>query len=245
MDLGLADRRVLVTGATRGIGRATALAFARAGARVVGCHRQAGEAADSLARDLKDLGDGHRVVQADVTDPEEVTRLLEACRETLGGLDVVVNNAGVDGHGEFDTLPAAEWARVLDVNITAYYLVVQAALPLLAEGASVVNVGASVATRGRPGSAHYTASKAAVVGLTRSLCKEFGGRGIRVNIVAPGVIETEPDAGLPPEIAGRLRAMTALGRLGAPEDVADPVLFLASDAARHITGTTLTVDGGV
>lgn len=245
MDLGLTGRRVLVTGGSRGIGRATTLAFARGGARVVACHRQASEAAESLERELKELGDGHRLVRADVTDPTAVDGLLAACRETLGGLDVVVNSAGVDGHGQFDTLTDAEWARVLDVNVTGYYLVARAALPLLGEGASVVNVGASVALRGRPGGVHYTASKAAVVGLTRSLCKEFGPRGIRVNTVAPGVVETEPDAGLPPQLAERLRAMTALGRLGTPEDVAGAVLFLASDASRHVSGTTLTVDGGV
>jgi len=236
---------VLVTGGTRGIGRATVLAFARAGASVVTCHHTASEAAESLARELKEIGGQHQVVQADVTDRADVERLVDVCRQTLGGLDVLVNNVGVDGAVMFGELGEDEWRRVVDHNVTAAYLVTHAALDLLADGASVVNVGSSVALRGRVAGVHYTASKAALIGFTRALCKELGPRGIRVNTVAPGLTETEPGAGLPPEAVKRIVGMTALGRIGQPEDVAGAVLFLAGDTSRYVSGVTLNVDGGV
>lgn len=245
MDLGLAGKRVLVTGGTRGIGRHTVLAFARAGAYVVAGNRSPSDAADSLARELKGLGDSHRVVQADVTDAAGVATLTDTCRDALGGLDAVVNNVGVDGESAFEQLTAQEWHRVMETNLTSCFLVTQAALRLLADGGSIINIGASVGLRGRSNAAHYVASKAALIGLTRSLAKELGNRGIRVNTVAPGLIETEPDAGLPPPVADRIRAMTALGRLGTSEDVAAAALFLAGNASRYITGVTLNVDGGM
>jgi 3-oxoacyl-[acyl-carrier protein] reductase len=241
----LTDKHVLVTGGSRGIGRATTLAFARAGAHVVACFRHDGEVAAELARELKEIDDTHEVVRADVTRPEDVARLMDICRLVLGGLDVVVNNAGTDGQAPLGELAGSEWHRVVDTDLTAAYLVTQAALPLLVPGASVVNIGASVALRGRPGSAHYGAAKAGLIGLTRSLCKELGPRGIRVNTVAPGVIETEPSAGLPLELRAQIRAMTPIGRLGTPEDVAAAVIFLAGDPSRHVSGVTLNVDGGL
>ncbi|MEV7601779.1 SDR family oxidoreductase [Kitasatospora sp. NPDC089797] len=245
MDQGLAGKRVLVTGGTRGIGRATALAFARAGARVAVCSRTSGEDAQSLARELKELGEGHHLVQADVTGSAGAASLAEQVRGTLGGLDAVVNNVGVDGQVWFADLEESEWHRVVDHNVTSAYLVTQAVLPLLVDGASVVNVGSSVALRGRVRGVHYTASKAALIGLTRALCKELGPRGIRVNTVAPGLTETEPGAGLPPEAVERIVGMTALGRICQPQDVAGAILFLAGDTSAYISGVTLNVDGGV
>jgi 3-oxoacyl-[acyl-carrier protein] reductase len=245
VDQRLSGKRVLVTGGTRGIGRATVLAFARAGASVVTCHHSAGEAAESLARELKELGGEHLVVQCDVTDQSDVARLVETCRRHLGQLDVLVNNVGVDGPVPFGELEEQEWRRMFDHNVTATYLVTHAALPLLVDGASVVSVGSSVALRGRANGVHYTASKAALIGFTRALCKEVGPRGIRVNTVAPGLTETEPGGGLPPAAVERIVGMTALGRICQPEDVAGAVLFLAGDTSRYISGVTLNVDGGV
>ncbi|MET7456649.1 SDR family oxidoreductase [Streptomyces sp. NPDC005574] len=240
-----AGRRVLVTGGTRGIGRATALAFARTGARLAVAHRGDGEAADRLTRELTELGADFTLVAADLTGPAGAERLADAVLGRFGGLDVLVNNLGVDGHVPFEKLSEDEWHRVLDHNTTSAYLVTRAVLDLLGEGASVVNIGASVALRGRPLGVHYSTSKAALVGFTRALAKELGGRGIRVNLVAPGVTETEPGAGLPPQLVARLTALTALGRLGRPEDVAGAVLYLAGDSAAYVTGTTIEVDGGI
>ncbi|MFD9893904.1 SDR family NAD(P)-dependent oxidoreductase [Amycolatopsis sp. NPDC059027] len=245
MDLGLRGKRVLVTGGTRGIGRATALAFARAGAHVVTCHHTDGPHVESVARELKECGDRNRVLRADVTDGADTRRLAGLVGDELGGLDVLVNNVGVDGGVAFGDITEPEWHRLLDHNVTAAYLVTQAMLGVLADGASVVNVGSSVALRGRVNGVHYTASKAALIGFTRGLCKELGPRGIRVNTVAPGLTETEPGAGLPPQAVTRIVGMTALGRICQPEDVAGAVLFLAGDTSRYISGATLNVDGGV
>ncbi|MGW0520095.1 SDR family NAD(P)-dependent oxidoreductase [Crossiella sp. NPDC003009] len=230
------DKRVLVTGGTRGIGRATVLAFARSGARVVTCHR--GQDGDEEL-EAQDIG----VVRADVTRPEDVRRLLGECLRRLGGLDVLVNNVGRDGQAAIAELPAEEWRDMLDTGLTAAYLVTQAALPLFGPGASVINFSASAATRGIPERAHYTAAKAGVIGLTRSLAKELGPRGIRVNAIAPGLIDTGDE--LPAHIRERVAGLTSLGRLGTSEEVAEVVLFLAGDPARYVSGVTLPVDGGI
>jgi 3-oxoacyl-[acyl-carrier protein] reductase len=185
------------------------------------------------------------VLQADVTVKSEVDELLASCVDRLGGLDVLVNNVGVDGHVPFGKLPEDEWHRVLDHNVTSAYLVTQAALEVLTDGGSVVNIGSAAALRGRPAGVHYSASKAALIGFTRALCKEVGSRQIRVNTVAPGVTETEPGGGLPPQVLDRIVAMTPLGRICRPEDVAEAVMFLAGDQSRFITGVTLNVDGGI
>ncbi|MEU3861288.1 SDR family oxidoreductase [Streptomyces sp. NPDC028722] len=249
MNLSLDGQHVLVTGGTRGIGRAVVLALAAAGADVLTCHRQDNDDAQSLVRVLKELPGDHHVVKADVGRPEDVDRLLEECRIRFGRLDTVVNNAGVISHVPFAELSLEEWRRILDANLTAPFLVTQKALPLLAEKASVINIGSRVATVGLPLRAHYTASKAGVIGLSRSLAKELGPRGIRVNVVAPGVIETEEAAKLPPEeyeaLQQRYRHMTALGRLGLPAEVASVVVYLAGSASGYLTGETIHVDGGI
>jgi len=245
MKLSVSGKRVLVTGGSRGIGHQIAIQLAQQGAQVVACHRTDSDAAADLARELKEYGPAHSVFRADVTNPAEISALIEHTRQTLGGLDGLVNNVGIDSMAQLDDLEPEEWSRVIDSNLGSQYLVTRAALPLLAEGASVVNVGASVATRGRPGASHYTASKAGVIGLTRSLAKELGPRGIRVNSVAPGVIETDPDEQLPPPIKERILHMTALKRLGSSAEVSGAVLFLLSDLASYIAGETLTVDGGM
>jgi 3-oxoacyl-[acyl-carrier protein] reductase len=229
------DKRVLVTGGTRGIGRATVLAFARGGARVVTCHRQDG-GGDLAGRDV-------HVVTADVTRPDDARRLIAECERHLGGLDVVVNNVGRDGQAAIEDLTADDWSAVLGTGLTSAYLVTQAALRLLGPGASVVNFGASAATRGIPQRAHYTAAKAGVIGLTRSLAKELGPRGVRVNAIAPGLIDTGDE--LPAHIRERVSGLTSLGRLGTPDEVADVVLFLAGEPSRYISGVTLPVDGGI
>jgi 3-oxoacyl-[acyl-carrier protein] reductase len=249
MDLGLTGKKALVTGGTRGVGRGIVLALARNGVDVITCHRQGGEAAESLKRELKEIGGQHRVVTADLADPAQVAQLLDECRSAYERLDLVVNNAGVISHVPYEKLPPQEWDRILAVNLTATHLVIQHALPLLGEGASVVSVGSKSVEAGIPLRAHYTATKAALIGLSRSLAREFGGRGIRFNVVALGVIHTEATDALPAEqrevLMSRYSGKTCLGRLGTPDEVAGAVLWLASDLARYVTGSTVAVDGGI
>ncbi len=245
MDQGLSGKRVLLTGGSKGIGRVTALAFADAGATVVAGHRTDDEDAQSLNRELEERGSGHRVVRADVTTRTGVTSLASAAADALGGLDVLVNNVGVDGAAAFGELPEEEWHRVFEHNVTAAYLVTQAVLGLLGTGASIVNIGSSVALRGRANGVHYSASKSALTGFTRALAKDLGPRRIRVNMVAPGLTETEPGAGLPAPVVDRITGMTPLGRLCDPADVAGAVLFFSGDTSRYISGATLNVDGGI
>ncbi|MEU7985021.1 SDR family NAD(P)-dependent oxidoreductase [Streptosporangium canum] len=243
MELKLTGKKALVTGGSRGIGRGIVLGLAHAGADVVTCYRTESEAVTSLARELKETGGDHQLVKADVSDPAEVDALVEDCRTSLGSLDVVVHNAGVISHVPFAELPVEEWRRVVENNLGGPYLVTQRALPLLSAGASIIFIGSRVATVGIPLRSHYTATKAGLVGLTRSLAKELGPRGLRVNVVAPGPIETEEPA--PAEVRERYRKMIPLGRLGTPEDVAGVVAFLASDLSRFVNGETINVDGGI
>jgi len=241
----LAGKRALVTGGTKGIGLATALALAAEGAVVTVTYLADPDAAADAARLLKEHGDQHQVVRADATSPDDAQRLVDGIRDAVGGLDVLVNNVGVDGVVPFEKLDHEEWTRVMSHNVDAAYVVTHAAVKILVDGASIVNIGSSAALRGRALGVHYTTSKAALIGFTRALAKDLGERGIRVNLVAPGLTETEPGGGLPPHMVERIVLMTALKRLAQPEDVAEAVAFLAGDNSRYITGATLNVDGGV
>lgn len=243
MDIGLNGRKVLVTGGSRGIGRGIVLAFAHAGADVVTCYRSENEAKDSLLRELKETGGDHHMVRADVTEPGDVEQLLAECRTHYGHLDAVVNNAGFVSHVPFADMPEDDWALALDTNLTATFLVSQAALPLLTPGGTIISIGARVASVGIPLHAHYGAAKAGLSGFTRSLGKELGPRGYRVNMVAPGPIETE--APVTPEARERYSRIVPLGRLGRTDEIAAVVLFLASDHASFINGETINVDGGI
>jgi 3-oxoacyl-[acyl-carrier protein] reductase len=243
MGISLQGKKALVTGGSRGIGRTIVLALAEAGADVIACYRTESEHVESLARELKATGGDHHLIRADVSQEEDVTQLLAEVGTRFGSLDVVVNNAGAISHIPFEKLPTAEWHRVIDTSLTAAYLTVQHALPLFGETASVINIGSRSATVGIPLRAHYTAAKAGLIGLTRSMAKELGGRGIRINVVAPGVIATEAE--LPAEIIARYENLTALRRLGTTQEIAGAVLFLASDLSGYITGEVLNVDGGI
>lgn len=235
---------ILVTGGTRGIGRAIVTAFAKAGGNVITCYREASDAADSLLIELKETGGEHHAVKADVTSPDAVGHLVAECERRYGGLDAVVHNAGTISHVPFADMSLAEWHRVIDTNLTGAFLVAQACLPLLSPGSAIVFVGSKAAAVGVPLRTHYTAAKAGIVGLTRSLCKELGPRGIRVNVVAPGVIETEEAAHLTPEVRRRYESIASLGRLGDVAEVAAAVLFSASPDAGFMSGQVINVDGG-
>lgn len=241
----LVGKRALITGGSRGIGRAVACALAQAGAMVAVCYRQPGAAADSLMATLKEISDTHLLIRADISDPAEVRSLTDAVGQRFGGLEIIVNNAGVMSHIPYAELALDEWQRLLATNLTAAHMVIQGALPLLRRGSSIVNVGSAVAMVGMASGTHYTASKAALIGLSRSLAKELGPRGIRVNTLAPGLIETDQALGMSPERRRHYTSMLPLGRFGTPEEVAEVALFLASDLSSYVNGATLTVDGGI
>ncbi|MFI9388405.1 SDR family NAD(P)-dependent oxidoreductase [Kutzneria sp. NPDC052558] len=249
MDLGLHGRKALVTGGSRGIGRGIVTALAAAGVDVITCYQRESPAVESLRHELKETGGQHHVLLADLTRPEQVGELLDECRQRFGRLDLVVNNAGAISHVPYGELSIQDWNRVVDTNLTAAHLVIQGALPLLGPGSSVINIGSKSSEVGIPLRAHYTATKAALRGLTRSLAKEFGDREIRFNVLALGVIATDALDEMPADrrdaLVQRYRGKTALGRLGTPAEVAGAVLFLASDLSRYVTGATIHVDGGI
>lgn len=245
MDLGLEDKRAIVTGGSRGIGRGIAVALAEQGVSVAACYSRESDAVASLAAELDRLGHDSHVTPLDVCDEASVNRLAEHVRERFGRVDILVNNAGVVSHKPLADLNLAEWRRVIDTNLTGMYLVTKSLLALIPDGGSIINVGSAVATVGMVGRVHYTASKSGVIGLTRSLCKELGPQGIRVNGIAPGIIETDQVSGLTPEVRKRYENLAALGRLGAPGDIAGAVLFLASDLSKFVSGIMMNVDGGI
>ena len=234
----LEGKSALVTGASRGIGRAIAAELAQAGASVVVGYRSGAEEAEALAAEI-----GGRALQADVADPEQATRLVEEA----GDPDILVNNAGLTRDGLILRMSDEDWRTVLETNLGGVFHTCRAAARgmMKKRAGSVVNLTSVVGLHGNPGQTNYAASKAGIVGFTKSLAKEMASRGVRANAVAPGYIQTALTEVLPDEVQQAILANTPLGRLGTPEDVAGAVRFLCSDEASFITGEVLLVDGGL
>jgi 3-oxoacyl-[acyl-carrier protein] reductase len=245
MDLGLGGKRALVTGGSRGIGRAIVLAFANQGMQVAAAHVRDSDDSASLSEELERIGNGSHTVKADLSGDEAAAQgLVDSVVERFGGIDILVNNAGVVSHAMLD-MDLAEWRRVLDTNITGMFLVTRAVVPHMPDGGVVLNMTSAAAMVGMVARTHYTASKSAVMGFTRSLCKELGPRQIRVNALAPGIIDTDQAAGLNEQQRARYAGLAALGRLGTSEDIAGATMFLVSDLASFVNGVILNVDGGI
>lgn len=241
----LTGKRALVTGGSRGIGVSIALTLAERGADVVISYEQSADRAAQVVAAIEAKGRKAVALRADSADPAAIRRLVDAAANALGGLDIVVNNAGIARYGSVAEMSLADVDALLDVNIRGAVLLAQAAIPKLGDDARIVLIGSSLADRiVASGVTVYSLTKSAQVALTRGLARELGERGITVNLVQPGATDTEmnPADG---ERADGLRAMTALGRYNDPQDVAAAVVFLASPAARQITGATLTVDAGL
>jgi 3-oxoacyl-[acyl-carrier protein] reductase len=238
-------KSVLITGASRGIGAAVAEAFAAGGARLLLTAR--GPEVEALAARLRARGAVVEAVRGDVTDDTHVKALLQHGRAKFGGLDAVVNNAGVLLPGRLGMTRMDDVRRMFEVNIFAAFNLTQYALRLFprGQGGAVVNLASIAGTHGVDGLAAYSASKAAVIGFTKAAAKELAAQRIRVNAVAPGFVETEMTRQFPPEVVQRTVAGIGLGRIGRPEDVAGCVVFLTSDAAAYITGQVFGVDGGM
>jgi 3-oxoacyl-[acyl-carrier protein] reductase len=235
---------VLVTGGSRGIGRACAVAFARAGATVVLSYA-GNEAAAAEAVAL--AGPGARSIKFDVADTEACAAAVEEVVKSAGRLDVLVNNAGVAIDGLAVRIKDADWDRTLDTNLKgAFALCRAAARPMMKQrGGAIVNLTSVVGETGNVGQAAYAASKAGLIGLTKSLARELASRNIRVNAVSPGFIDTDMTAGLNAELKAKMTETIPLGRLGSADEVARAVLFLAGDAGSYVTGEVLKVNGGM
>jgi 3-oxoacyl-[acyl-carrier protein] reductase len=240
-------RRVLVTGGSRGIGAACCRLFARAGAEICIAYRKSDEAAGELLAELRELSDGqHFLFRTDLKAPDQVERLLASVRRVWGGLDCLVNNAGVWERNPLDSLDLAIYRRALDTNVLAPFLCAAAALPLLeaSDDGNIVNLSSTAGQRGEAFYSAYAASKGAMISATKAWAAELAPR-VRVNSVAPGWVETDMTAGaLAGEDREEIERSIPLGRVASADDVAGPVVFLASSLARHVTGEILNVNGG-
>lgn len=239
-------RSALVTGASRGIGRAAAAALAREGWPVCVNYLERRDAAEELVSELRGRGLAAMAFQADVADRGAVEAMVRAAAEALGPVELLVNNAGISHQGLFQDVDDALWDRLLAVNLTGPRNAVQAVLPHMIDvkRGCVVNISSIWGLRGGSCEVAYACTKAAIVGLTRSLALELAPSGIRVNCVAPGCVETDMVRRLGEDTRAMLVEETPLGRLGRPEDIAEAVAFLASERAGFITGQVLTADGG-
>jgi 3-oxoacyl-[acyl-carrier protein] reductase len=234
----LEGKTALVTGASRGIGRAIAQELAAGGAAVVIGYRSGKDEAETLAAEI-----GARAVQADVSSAEDAARLVEEA----GDLDILVNNAGLTRDGLLARMSDDDWRTVIDTNLSSVFYTCRAvSRPMMKKrGGSIVNISSIVGVHGNWGQTNYAASKAGIIGFTKSLARELGSRGVRANVVAPGYVKTQLTDVLPEEATATMLQQTPLGRLGEPEDIAGAVRFLCSDAAAFITGEVLLVDGGL
>jgi 3-oxoacyl-[acyl-carrier protein] reductase len=234
----LEGKTALVTGASRGIGRAIAAELASAGAKVVLSYRTGTEEADALASEI-----GGKAVQADVSDPASAAALVEEA----GDVDILVNNAGVTRDGLLVRMSDEDWSTVIDTNLASCFYTCRAAARgmMKRRAGTVVNISSIVGIHGNWGQTNYAASKAGIIGFTKSLARELGSRNVRANVVVPGYVKTRLTDVLPEDATELMLTNTPLGRLGDPEDVAGAVRFLCSDESSFITGAVLLVDGGL
>jgi 3-oxoacyl-[acyl-carrier protein] reductase len=240
------QRVAIVTGASRGIGRAIALRLARDGRHVVLLARSAGPLAD-LADQIRQKGGSASFSAVDVSDGQALAAAIEAVGEQHGRIDILVNNAGITRDGLVLRLSDDDWARVIQTNLTSAFVAIRVAARSMMKGrfGRIVNISSTSGVVGNAGQANYAAAKAGLLGLTKTIARELGPKGITANAVAPGFIETDMTASLPDQVKEAILALTAVKRFGSADDVADLVAYLTSDSAGFITGQTICIDGGM
>ena len=243
----LQDKVAIVTGASRGIGKATALALASEGAKVVVNYARNSEAADAVVAEITEAGGEAIAIGADVSQAEAVDEMVKQTKAKFGRIDILVNNAGITRDTLLLRMKLEDWQAVINLNLTGVFLCCKAVSKLMLKQRSgrIINISSVAGVMGNPGQANYSAAKAGVIGLTKTLAREFASRGVTVNAVAPGFIETEMTDQLDEKTVQSWREAIPLKRGGKPEDVADCAVFLASDMSSYISGQVLQVDGGM
>lgn len=243
----LTGKTALVTGATRGIGRAIALKFAAEGADIAFTYRSQHEAAASLVEEIEALGVRAKAYPSDAASFEDAHKVVEDVKEVFGRIDILVNNAGITKDGLMMRMDEAQWDAVIDTNLKSAFNFIHACTPIMARQrcGSIINMSSVVGLSGNAGQCNYSASKAGLIGLAKSIAKEMGPRGIRANCIAPGFIATDMTEALPENLRQEWEKQIPLRRGGTPEDVANTALFLASDLSGYVTGQVINCCGGM
>lgn len=242
----LEGKNALITGAAQGIGKSIALGMAKAGANVAIADVNI-ESAQTASREVSALGVKSMALQLDVSKQDNVTSAFKAFSEEFGPLDILVNNAGITRDGLLLRMKEEDWDAVLNINLKGAFLCAKEAIKIMGKQrfGKIISISSVVAFMGNPGQANYSASKAGLIGLTKTIAKEYSGRGIRANAVAPGFIQTAMTDVLSDEVKNEMKKAIPLGQFGTPEDVTNAVIFLASKEADYITGQVLHVNGGM
>lgn len=243
----LENKTALITGAAKGIGKAIALKFAAEGANVAFTYLTSKDAAEETRRELEAYGVKVMAIASDATDFDGAAKVVEQVLSEFSGIDILVNNAGITKDGLMMRMNEAQWDDVIASNLKSAFNFIHAVTPsmLRSRSGSIINISSVVGMHGNAGQSNYAASKAGLIGLAKSVAREVGSRGVRVNVVAPGFIRTDMTAAMPAETLHAWEASIPLRRGGTPEDVAQTCLFLASDMSSYVTGAVIAVDGGM